>query len=153
MADRHQVFRTHLRIAGHVVRIGFDIGDQLRLARARAAARGADAHRPTVRELGRIQVEVAGPDFLHEVRAVVVEQDDAGDGDRQVAHQAIHDAPQHGLEVLALQRFARDLGEQARQARMPNGRHGVVPCARRLLIQFDDLWPVHVAPEAPRGRV
>jgi hypothetical protein len=94
MADGHQVLGAHGGVARHVVRIAVDIVDQLGLAGPRAAAGGANAHGPAVREFRWIQIQVACPDFLDEVRAVVVEQDDAGDGDRQVAHQAFDDAAQ-----------------------------------------------------------
>lgn len=114
VADRHQVFRAHRLVAGNIVGIVPDILHQLRLPRAGAASGDPDGHRPW--QPGRPgEVEIAFPDFLHEMRAFVVEQDDAGDRHRQVAPQAAHDAPQRILQVLALQRFVRDAREDRGQ--------------------------------------
>jgi hypothetical protein len=41
MADGHQVFRAHRGVAGQVIGIAVDVGDELRLAGACAAAGGA----------------------------------------------------------------------------------------------------------------
>ena len=117
VADRHQVFGTHFAVAGQVIRVAADIADQLRNAGARATPGRTLADRPVVGRLQHVEGEFAGPDLVDEMRAGLVEQDDAGERHRHALDQAIDDPPQHGFEVFAFVRFARDPCQQFGQAR------------------------------------
>src|SRR5690348_11155277 len=141
MPDRYQIFRFHLTVAGYIIRIGPDIADELGHATARAAARDTDRHRPR-HPAWKCEIDPARPDLLHEMAALVVEQDDADDRDRQAPRHAIDDAFQHRFQRIALHGLHRYLRKDLGEHRAPTRLVALAPrrkCLSRLYIVWSGI--------------
>jgi hypothetical protein len=94
-----------------------------------------------------VKFEFAGPDFLDEGGAFVVEQDDRGDGDGEVADEAVDDAAQDGFEVFVLEGFAGDFGQQFGEP----GAEGAIGLAALPAVRAGCLSPSGTVMASPPG--